>query len=230
MKIKLLAENVDEHKISVIHNWYDNRTVKEVHCEENKFLKKYNLSNKGFYVQYAGTMGHVFNYKVIIETAKILSKERNIFFHMIGEGSQRKAFIREKEKNNLDNIIFFPLEPQEMVSDVYSACSVGLIPLKEGIIGNSVPSKVGLIMACRRPILNAVDPNSNYYKIFKENGIGISVCNNDAEKLAKAILFLRDNPLLIKTMGIKGEKYGKKYFSRSKNTKKYIDIFHDALN
>ena len=75
-----------------------------------------------------------------------------------------------------------------MVSDVYSACSVCLIPLKKGIIGNSVPSKAGLVMACRRPIVNSVDYDSHYFSMFNENQIGISVSNEDSEAVVKAIL------------------------------------------
>jgi glycosyltransferase involved in cell wall biosynthesis len=93
----------------------------------------------------------------------------------------------------LDNIKFFPLEPQHMVSDVYSACSVCLIPLKRGIIGNSVPSKAGLLMACNRAIVNSVDEDSDYYRMFNDNEIGISASNNDPEAVVEAILELYNN-------------------------------------
>lgn len=64
---------------------------------------------------------------------------------MIGFGSQYDQFIAEAKERRLDNIVFYPLEPQPMVPHVYSACSICFIPLKRDIIGNSVPSKAGLL-------------------------------------------------------------------------------------
>lgn len=40
-------------------------------------------------------------------------------------------------------------------------------PLKEGVIGNSVPSKAALLMACRRVIINSVDIGSDYSDMFE---------------------------------------------------------------
>ncbi|MGI6334771.1 MAG: glycosyltransferase family 4 protein [Saccharofermentanales bacterium] len=193
MKTKVLEQGVPEEKICPIVNWFDDRTVHEVPWEENRFVKKYDLDKDKFYVQYAGTMGYVFDYKMVLNVAANLKSYKDIEFHMIGQGSQKDSFINDAKIQGLDNIKFFPLEPQHMVSDVYSACSVCLIPLKRGIIGNSVPSKAGLLMACNRAIVNSVDEDSDYYRMFNDNEIGISASNNDPEAVVEAILELYNN-------------------------------------
>ena len=76
------------------------------------------------------------------------------------------------------------------------ACSVCLIPLPRGVIGNSVPSKAGLLMACRRVIVNSVDEDSDYYQMFEREQVGMSGSNMDPEAVATAILKMRDNPAL----------------------------------
>lgn len=230
MKRKLVEQDVLENKIYPIVNWFDDRSVHEIQWEDNRFVKKYNLSRNRFYVQYAGTMGYVFDYKIVLDVAERLKDYVDIEFQMIGQGSQKETFIKEKEKLGLDNINFYPLEPQEMVSDVYSACSICLIPLKKGIIGNSVPSKAGLLMACNRTIVNSVDEDSNYYRIFNENEMGISASNDNPQAVVEAILDLYHNREKCERLAKNGHEFGKKYYARTINTNKFIDILNTITN
>jgi glycosyltransferase involved in cell wall biosynthesis len=230
MKIKVMEQGVDERKIHPIPNWFDDQSVHEVDWIDNRFVKKYDLSSDKFYVQYAGTMGYDFDYKMVINVAEKLKKYRDIEFHMIGQGSQKDLFMSEAKKKGLDNIKFFPLEPQHMVSDVYSACSICFIPLKRGIIGNSVPSKAGLLMACNRTIVNSVDENSDYYRIFNDNEIGISASNNNPDEVVKAIVSLYEDKDKREKYAKNGKIFGQKYYSRSVNTKLFSDLFTEMYH
>ena len=117
------------------------------------------------------------------------------------------------------------MQPQELVSDVYSACSVCLIPLQKGVIGNSVPSKAGLLMACRRIIVNSVDITSDYAQMFEREKIGFSSDISDAKKIAQDILFLYRNPTIKKEYEDRAKRYGEREYSSSVNTAKYIELF-----
>lgn len=225
MKQKVQEQNVPAEKIVKIVNWFDDRSVHEVEWEKNRFVKKYSLSINKFYVQYAGTMGYVFDYEMVLNVAERLKAYGDIEFQMIGQGSQKTAFIEEKEKRRLDNIVFYPYQPQTMVSDVYSSCSICIIPLKKGIIGNSVPSKVGLLMACNRTIVNSVDEDSNYFKMFNDKEIGIAVSNDFPNQVANAIVELYRNEEKRKRLAHNGHYFGQRYYARSINTKKFIALF-----
>jgi len=227
MKGKLTDQGIPEGKIRVIVNWYDDTAVKEIPWEENRFVKQENLSQDKFYVQYAGTMGTNFNPDVILETAEKLKDYPNIVFQMIGDGVRRKSFEKAAEEKGLSNIVFLPLQPQDMVADVYSACSVCLIPLKRGVIGNSVPSKAGLLMACRRVIVNSVDAGSDYGAMFERERIGFSADIEDTDKIAKDLLFLSENPTECEAYADRAKEYGLKEYSRTVNTKKYIQLFEE---
>lgn len=225
MKLKLIEQGVPEEKIRVIVNWYDDAAVKEVSWENNRFVKKFELSKDKFYVQYAGTMGTNFNPDVVLDVAERLKAYSDIEFQMIGNGVRREKFEKYAQERGLDNIVFYPLQPQDMVSDVYSACGVCIIPLKGGVIGNSVPSKAGLLMACRRVIVNSVDRGSDYGEMFERERIGFSADITDAEKLAKDILYLYENPQVREEYANRAKEYGAKEYSRTVNTKKYIELF-----
>ena len=227
MRVKLLEQGVPADKIHVILNWYDDKAVHYVPWDENRFVKKYNMTHEEFYVQYAGTMGYVFDYRAVLNVASLLQDHKDIVFQMIGAGSQKDVFVREAEKRGLSNIRFYPLEPQEMVSDLYSACDVCFIPLKHGVIGNSVPSKAGLLMACKKPIITSVDDGCNYAKELNENEIGIACPDNNNDDVVKAILDLSSNPERCRKMGEKAFDYGNVLYSRSENMKKYLKLFEE---
>lgn len=229
MRIKLIEQGVPDNNIKVIVNWYDDKAVREVAWNENRFVEKYNLSSDKFYVQYAGTMGTNFNPDIIIEVAELLKNYSNIEFQMIGDGVRKNKFESEVKKRKLDNIVFYPLQPQDMVSDVYSACTVCLIPLKEGVIGNSVPSKAALLMACHRVIINSVDEGSDYGDMFERERIGFSAGTHDSEKIAKDIIFLNEHPEIRKEYEQRAFEYGQREYSSSVNTKKYITLFRELV-
>lgn len=225
MKKKVIEQGVSESKIEVIPDWYDDQSVFEIPWKENLFVKKYKMQKDKFYVQYAGTMGYNFDYKLVVEVAKILKNQKDIIFQMIGQGSQKEDFMNEVAKSCLHNIVFYPLEPREMVPHVYSACSICLIPLPIGVIGNSVPSKAGLLMACHRVIVNSVDVDSNYYKMFENNQIGISASNKNPMDVANAILLIKNNDNLRMKFADNAKEFAKKYYSRKINTKKYENLY-----
>lgn len=227
MKNKLIEQGVPNDKIKVIVNWFDDSSVHEVSWQENRFVQKYNMSPDLFYVQYAGTMGYVFDYNMVINVAEKLKEQKDIVFQMIGEGSQKEAFIQAAKDKGLENIVFLPLEKQEMVSDVYSACSVCFIPLKKGIIGNSVPSKAGLLMACKRAIITSVDKNSDYYNMIDKYA-GIAADNDNPDEIVQAILHMKIKRDVCTAYGISGYEYGHELYSRSNNMKKYLELFEQC--
>ena len=226
MKLKLMEQGVPEDKIKVIVNWYDDAAVKEIAWEDNRFALQEGMSRDKFYVQYAGTMGTNFNPDIILDVAEKLIDYKDIEFQMIGNGVRKDKFVKDASERGLDNIKFLPLQPQDMVADVYSACSVCLIPLKRGVIGNSVPSKAGLLMACRRVIVNSVDAGCDYGEMFEREKIGFSADITDADKIAEDILYLYKNPEVREEYANRAKEYGEKEYSRTVNTKKYIELFN----
>ncbi len=206
-------------------NWFDDTSVQEVWWDENRFVEKYKMEKDKFYVQYAGTMGYVFDYKMVLNVAKLLQPYNDIEIQMIGEGSQKEAFISEAKGEGINNIKFLPLEPQNMVSDVYSACSVCFIPLKKGIIGNSVPSKAGLLMACKRPIVTTSDEGSDYNNMINSNNIGFAYSTDSPDKVAESLVYLKNNPNEARQMGENGFEFGHDLYSRTSNMNLYLDLF-----
>ena len=134
MRKNVIGQGAKAECVHVVPAWYDVKTTKEISREENRFIKRYNIPTDKFYVQFAGTIGYVFNYKTIIELAKKLKSERDIVIQIIGDGTVKNKFEAETRAEHLDNIQFYPLQPLELVPDVYSECNICVIPLMRGVI------------------------------------------------------------------------------------------------
>ena len=225
MKQKMIEQGVPIKKITIIPDWYDDKSVREIPWDKNLFVKKYNMKKDKFYVQFAGTMGMNFDYKMVLNVAEILKDQKDVIFQMIGQGSQKDIFVKLAKERNLNNIVFLPLEPQEMVPHVYSACTVCLIPLPRGVIGNSVPSKAGLLMACHRVIVTSSDDGSDYNKMFDREKMGIACSTDNPQGIAAGILKLRDDPDLRERYADNAQKYGKAVYSRTVNTRLYEELY-----
>ncbi len=226
MRDKVIAEGAKPEKVHIVPAWFDVKTAKEIPVEENKFIKKYDIPTDKFYVQFAGTVGYVFNYKTVIELAKRLETEENIVIQIVGDGNVKEKFVSEVQALGLKNIEFYPLQPIDIVPDVYSACNLCIIPLQKGVIGNGVPSKAPILMACNRVIVNSVELNSYYAKIFKENNMGVAVDIFDYDGLADAIKDLYNSPDKVKTMAENAHRYGAENYSSTLSTRKFMDVFN----
>ena len=225
MKDIVVKEGASQDSTYVVPAWFDVSTAREVPILENRFIKKYNIDSSKFYVQFAGTIGYVFNYKTVIEVAKRLKNEKDIIFQMIGDGTTKEKFVAEANSLQLENIQFYPLQPVEIVPDVYSSCNISLIPLMKGVIGNGVPSKLPILMACKRLTISAVEKTSKYCQMFKEYNMGLTADVCDYDSIADSILYLKNHPDHLAIMVENAYKYGAENYSSTRSLSILADIF-----
>lgn len=230
MKDMVVKEGARVDDVYVVPAWFDVRTACEVPVEKNQFIKKYNIDKSKFIVQYAGSIGYVFNYKTIIELAKRLKGDKDIVLQMIGDGPAKEQFIAEAKENGLENIEFYPLQPIPIVPDVYSTGDVCIIPLKKGVIGNGTPSKAPILMACKRVILNCVESWSKYSKMFEGYNMGYAVDVYDYDGMAAAIHKIKDNPEDTRLKVENAYKYGQEHFSSTRSTAILMDVMAKYAN
>lgn len=230
MKDIVVREGARPDDVHVVPAWFDVSTAKEIPVSENQFINKYQIDTSKFYVQFAGTIGYVFNYKTVIEVAKRLITEKDIVFQMIGDGATKADFVKEASDNGLNNIQFYPLQPVSIVPDVYSACNLSLIPLKKGVIGNGVPSKLPILMACKRLTITAVESWSKYAKMIKDNEMGFVEDVSDYDALASAILFAKNNTDKVSEMVENAYNFGRDNYSSVQSLQILADIFTKYIN
>lgn len=166
-----------------------------------------------FIVGYVGTLGVANAMSYVIRAAKLLRKEENIHFMILGDGYLKEDLM--KEANGLCNIEFLPKIKKGMVAKVVSSFDLGIIswhksPLYQfGVSAN----KLFDYMYASKPIVFAGDIPENPVEKAK-CGICIKPENPEAIKQAVLTLYLM-NKIERENLGMNGRKYLSEYHSYS---------------
>lgn len=224
MKKTFINMGINPKKLILIPNWYDDEKVKVIPKINNQFIQKYNIDTSKFYIQYAGNFGFTFDYKLIIDIALKLQNHNNIIFQMIGSGGLESEFKQAVNDAKINNIEFYPWQPSSIISDVYNAATIELIPLSKGVIFNSYPSKTSLLMACKKTFICITEKNSEFYKEINNNNIGFCFDYSETDKIIDCIINIAKNENILFDYEQSAYEYGKKYFSSQQNVIKYVTL------
>lgn len=204
MKKRLEEENlIPPEKIEVVENWADPSEIYPVKREDNIFLKKHSLENK-FVVMYSGNLGLSQDLENIICLADSLKSIRDIMFVFVGEGASKEKLMDMASSLGLHNVKFITYQDKRDLKFSLGAAHIHLVPLKKGMKGIIVPSKVYGIMAAGKPFIAAVDKGSEIDKIVKDFCCGLIVQPSEVEELRKAVLWSFQNQKKIEKMGERG--------------------------
>lgn len=228
-KNNLLGKGVPESKIKVIYNWIDANSIRPINKENNILYNKFNLSKDLFYVVYAGNLGYAQNIEAILKAAERLLKYKDIVFLIFGKGSQEQLYKEMAYSKNLRNVRFFPLQPYNLVSEVYSLGNVSIVSCKKGIGKNAFPSKTWSILSAGTPIIAHYDNNTDLSKLINENHFGLYTETDDIESFSKAILELYENNELRELMGQNGRDFVLSRMSKEAATQEYIDLINEIV-
>jgi glycosyltransferase involved in cell wall biosynthesis len=152
------------------------------------------------YAIYTGNIGEVNNSIWLLEASKILEKMGTDFkIVMVGDGQQRELIDEEIEKNELRNLIRWPLMPKENLVPLIQHALVSLVPLKgTKILDSSSPNKFFESLSAGVPV---VQNTQGWMKDFLlKYEIGFTLAPDDAEGLAKLLVSLYSAPSLLEGM------------------------------
>ncbi|MGH7902449.1 MAG: glycosyltransferase family 4 protein [Thermodesulfobacteriota bacterium] len=226
MKETLLAKWCDElksNKIVVIHNWTDEEFIKPLDKSENEFAKKHDLTEK-IVIQYSGNLGLFQDLETLIYAAEGL-RRKNMFFLFIGDGGKKNKLERMVKDMQLENVMFLPYQPLEVVPYSLTCSDISIVTLERGAEGLGVPSKTYSILASGRPILALVEERCEVAEIISSYNCGFRVDPGDVEGVVRVLTLLYYNQQLIKELGEKARLCFEQNFTRSIITKQYFDLF-----
>jgi glycosyltransferase involved in cell wall biosynthesis len=185
----LRDEGVPSDRIAVIENWADGEVIQPVPREDNPLLREWGLEGK-FVLGYSGNMGHVHEFKTMIDAAELLKDEAGITFVFIGDGIARPWLEAEVAERGLTNIQFRPYQPADRLRWSLSVPDVHFVSLRPTLEGLIVPSKFYGIAAAGRPVIHVGNPDGEIARILEREQCGWSFCIGEAAPLAQCILEL----------------------------------------
>lgn len=196
MKDTLVLDGTEANKVKVIYNW----SYQDEVYENIDFTAISQMFNPAFFnVVYAGNIGVMQNVDILIETAKQMKSDKDVWFHIIGNGVYKEKLEARAKEYNITNISFWPMQPPELAPAVYSAADVNVIPLVKDVYRTALPSKTATCLACQKPIIFAIGKESKFgKKVEQETGCPIVAPDNPGE-LAKAIINIKNGSINVTT-------------------------------
>ena len=218
IKRNIMDKGVPEEKIHIIPNWIDTETTKPVAFADNTLAKELQIADGKFRVVYAGNLGLMQGVDTLIKAAELLSEDDTVEFLIFGKGAAEETL--KAQAANLPNVRFFPLQPAERVSEVYSLGDCCTVLCKKGTGGAGVPSKTWTVMACGRPLLVSFDEGELCETV---RGAEAGLCSpaEDAEALKDNIKALQaDNAVY----GQNARLYAVKHADKKQATERYVQL------
>jgi len=206
--------NIPKSKIRVVRIGTDDSVF---------FPRKTNRKESEFTIYFYGTFIPLQGIQYIIKAAKILEKERDIVFRIIGNGQTYNKNLNLSKKLEVGNVIFFGLMSYEELSEHLAKADICL-----GIFGDTnkakrvIPNKVYDALAMGKPLITGDSLAVREVLTDRENVLLCHMAN--PESLAEAILLLKNNEGLRNKIAENGYRLFKERFTPNEIGKNVIKI------
>lgn len=194
-------------------------------CQQESTVAK---PDEEFWVTYAGTIGASYDIKTMVLTAELLKKNghEDIVFKILGGGPDKDEL--EKLANALDCKVDFVGYMPHSVMAAYLVKSDVLVNSFVRKAPQSIVTKIGDYLAAGKPMINTC-MSPEFRNKVEMDGFGLNIEPEDPEVLATAILDLRRNPGLRKTMGKNARDVAEAEFDRPVAYRRIVDLINRLI-
>lgn len=164
------------------------------------YRTKMNLQDKVVFF-YGGNIGVAQDMDNIVRLAMSLRDHADLFFLLVGEGSEVRRLQAEIVNRKLENMRILPPVPQHEYLQMLAEFDIGLVSLDRRLSTHNLPGKIFGYMNNGLPILASVNPGNYLAPLLRESDAGIACENGDDECLRQGALRLAADSALRLRMG-----------------------------
>lgn len=187
----------------------------------NGIRKRFGWEEK-FLVLYAGTLGWAHSLETIIEAARQLTDQPDIYFAFIGDGQKRCVLEGMVRDYGLKNVGFIGLQPLDEIPYFLNASDVLVESLKEvPVTKGTFPCKLFEYMASGKPIIFG-SARGEAIRELEMAGGALSFRSDDPVGLAELILQIKTGEIDGERLGIKYHEHAVRYHHREKWAERYL--------
>ena len=220
-----LANNVQSkleqkfHKrVKVIPNFVDTQAITPM-SRMTKYRTELRIDD-ALVVMYAGNVGFSQSLEMLVSAARELPQ---LIFVINGEGAARESL--KKSANGLSNVRFGDYQDVSRLSEVLATGDIHVVPLKRGLGSVSVPSKTYSILASGRPVLAAVDLDTEVPRILAAADAGVCVEPDNSAAFISALRAMTLDPKTLSEMGERGRKWVENHASPASVAQRYEALY-----
>ncbi|GDX34457.1 glycosyltransferase WbuB [Actinomycetes bacterium] len=220
-----LANNVQSkleqefHKrVRVIPNFVDTQAINPMSRLTN-YRTELGIGD-ALVVMYAGNVGFSQSLEMLIIAARELPQ---LIFVINGEGAARESL--KKSAHGLSNVKFGDYQDASRLSEVLATGDIHVVPLKRGLGSVSVPSKTYSVLAAGRPVLAAVDLDTEVPRILAAARAGVCVEPDDSDAFISALRAMAQDPKILSEMGERGRIWVENHASPASVAQRYEALY-----
>ena len=220
---KAVKKRYEHAPTTIVHNWCDPKTVHYMDKAESQFAKKHDLLDK-FVVLFSGNMGWRQRLEILIDVAEKL-QDLPVRFVFIGEGVKKKKLQQTAEERGLNNVLFFPYQPRDMMKHSLAAADLTVVSHEREAIGFGVPCKIYAYMASGRALLGLASKPCELIDLIKEAKCGWYFNEDtDQDAIVAQIKKLMSDPKQYQQAGKRSLKFFEQNFSLKIIAGQYAEI------
>lgn len=176
---------------------------------------KLGVSDK-FMAIFGGNLGKPQQLENIVLLAKSCEDIEDIFFLILGSGTESERVRQLISKNNLTNIRLVDRVPKKEYVQILAAADVGLISLNEQFTIPNFPSKVLTYFGLKKPVLASLDLSTDFGQMLDETKSGLWSKAGDIDAFKENLLWIYNNRQQAVEMGQNGHNYMKSQLTPEK--------------
>ena len=224
------TRKLDPSHLSVIRDFLNLDAIRPF-PGRSRWREEVGISRDDMVFMYAGTMGLASRVDVLTEVARLTASANDVRIVCIGEGVLKDGMLQEKAAQDLTNLLIFPFQPRERVSEVQSSADVMLMLTARNMGVSSVPSKLITYLAVGKPVLAAAEEDSDLARLIRDNGLGLVVEPENPESIAEAMLSLRSlGRTALADMGMRARRYAEAHYSVERAVSQFQTLLFPGEN
>jgi colanic acid biosynthesis glycosyl transferase WcaI len=227
MRARLIAKGARPERVTVIPNWVDTTALAPA-PRDNAWARANGFAHK-FVVMHSGNVGHAQDLDSLIRAATFLDDVDGLAVAIIGGGARRAELVALAREMNADRVRFLPYQPRETLAESLSAADVHVVGLARGLAGYVVPSRLYGVLAVARPVICAMDAESETAQLVERVGCGIVVEPGRPVQLADAIRRAHFGELDLEELGRRGREYVTREADRRVAVRRYRALLDELL-
>ena len=202
MCARLIKKGVDAHRVQLLHNWVDLSAISPC-AGPNGVRAALGIADSSTLLLYAGNMGEKQGLDVLVDAARRLKGAPGLLFLMVGTGGAKVRL--QAMAAGLDNMVWWPLQPVERLSELLTAADIHLLPQRSDAADLVMPSKLGGMLASGRVVIGTAHADTELGRVLDLTGVRIAP--GDPALLADSILQLAGQPDRRRVLGETGRAY-----------------------
>lgn len=141
---------------------------------------------------YAGNVGRFQGLETVVEAMVLLAERKDIALVIMGDGVAKSELMTKAQQFNA-NVVFLPYQTVGAAKLAIQQADIGLVTLIPNMYRYAYPSKTMAYLEQGRPMIAAVEPESELSRAMQSEGYGFSVPIGDAPAMADLLKRLADD-------------------------------------